>query len=196
MREILQPAINALQQKLRDYERKVSETKALINSLCEESGDPPMYAEVGSPSQPSITSIRADTFYGKVIATACREYLEMRRAANLGPAETREIFEALKQGGYPFETADAANAMTGIRQVLRKNSGQFHRLPNNSWGLTSWYERIKQRKVSLQPDDDKDTKDAKLDETSTEDEHLQDEDIEDGVEENEAAEPLEDRPLH
>lgn len=36
--------------------------------------------------------------------------------------------------------------MTGIRQVLRKNSGIFHRLPNGEWGLLAWYERVKQQK--------------------------------------------------
>ena len=144
MKEQLEPAIAALQQQLTTQEQKVIETKTLINRLCEAAGMPPAYADVGSPTGPSITAIRGDTFYGKVLTTAAREYLQMRKAANLGPTNARDIYENLKKGGYHFETEDANNAMTGIRQVLRKNSAIFHRLPNGEWGLTGWYERIKE----------------------------------------------------
>lgn len=146
MKEQLEPAIAALQQQLTDQEKKVIETKTLINRLCEAAGIPPAYADVGAVSGPSITAIRGDTFYGKVLTTAAREYLTMRKAANLGPTTARDIYENLKKGGYHFETEDANNAMTGIRQVLRKNSGIFHRLPNGEWGLLAWYERVKQQK--------------------------------------------------
>jgi hypothetical protein len=144
VKEQLEPAIAALQQQLTAQEQKVIETKTLINRLCEAAGMPPAYADVGAVSGPSITAIRGDTFYGKVLTTAAREYLQMRKGANLGPTSVRDIYENLKKGGYPFETEDDNNAMTGIRQVLRKNSGIFHRLPNGEWGLTGWYERIKE----------------------------------------------------
>ena len=148
MREEFKPAIEALQKDLVELERKVIETKTTINKLCSVADAPPMYPDVGSPSQPTVGSIRADTFYGKSVQTAAREYLEMRRGANLGPCTTREIYDALVQGGFHFETSDPNNAMTGIRAVMRKNSATFHRLPNNSWGLTSWYERIKKAKAA------------------------------------------------
>lgn len=146
VKEQIEPAIAALQQQLTEQERKVSETKMLINRLCEVAGLPPAYADVGGTSGPSIATLRGDTFYGKVMTTAAREYLQMRKAASLGPTTVRDIYENLKKGGYPFETEDANNAMTGIRQVLRKNSAIFHRLPNGEWGLLAWYERIKQQK--------------------------------------------------
>jgi hypothetical protein len=162
VKEQLEPAIAALQQQLTEQERKVIETKTLINRLCEAASMPPAYADVGAISGPSITAIRGDTFYGKVLTTAAREYLTMRKAANLGPTSVRDIYENLKKGGYPFETEDDNNAMTGIRQVLRKNSGIFHRLPNGEWGLTGWYERIKesrkQAKTSAVEDDDEEEK--------------------------------------
>src|SRR5262249_45159167 len=81
MREALQPAIEALQQRLIEQERKIIETKTLINRLCEEMNVPPMYPNVGEPSRASVTALRADTFYGKSVTTAAREFLEMRRAA-------------------------------------------------------------------------------------------------------------------
>lgn len=146
MKEALLPAIDALGVTLAEQEKKVAETKRLINLLCEQAGMPPRYAEVDSGSKVSIGSIRPDTFYGKVLHSAVREYLDMRKGANLGPAETREIYDALVQGGFQFEAADANNAMTGIRAMMRKNSGTFHRLPNGAWGMASWYERIKTKK--------------------------------------------------
>ncbi len=112
---------------------------------------------LGLPRPQFITALRAYTFYGKVLTTAAREYfLAMRKAANLGLTSVRDIYVNLKKGGYPFETEDD-NAMTGIRQVLRKNSGILHRLPNGEWGLTGWYERIKESrkaKVSTVEDDE------------------------------------------
>ncbi len=148
MGDVFQPAIQALQTRLSEQERRVIETKTLINRLCEEAGDPPMYPDAGAPSQATITAIRGDTFYGKSVTTAAREYLEMRYTARLGPASPREIFEALVKGGYQFETEDENNAMTGIRAVMRKNSSIFHRLPNGQWGLLVRYPGVKASKDS------------------------------------------------
>jgi hypothetical protein len=91
----------------------------------------------------SLGALRADQFYGRVLTTAAREYLEMRNSANLGPATPREIFSALSDGGFKFETKNEDNAITNIRATLRKNSSIFHRLPNNEYGLLSWYPNAK-----------------------------------------------------
>ncbi len=143
MRDEFLPAIEALQRDLADLDRKVAETKNTINRLCELAGREPMYADVGAASQPTLTAIRADTFYGKPIITGAREYLEMRRTAGLGPATPREIYEALKKGGLVFDTKIESNAITGIRNALRKSSAIFHRLPNGEYGLLKWYPRAK-----------------------------------------------------
>lgn len=155
MREEFQPAVQALLKDLADQERKVIETKTTINKLCEVGGDPPMFSDIGGASTPTITAIRGDTFYGKAFTTAAREYLEMRRSQNLGPATTREIYDAIISGGFEFETDNPNNAMTGMRQTMSKNSNIFHRLPNNGWGLTSWYEKIKaSKKAKVSGDED------------------------------------------
>ena len=148
MREEFRPAIEALQRDLAELERKVSETKTTINRLCEIAGGAPLYSDVGTTSQPTVGSIKGDTFYGKVLTTAAREYLEMRKTANLGPATPREIYEALIKGGFAFETKIEANAITGLRATLRKNSGVFHRLPGpgGEYGLLAWYPRAKRQK--------------------------------------------------
>ncbi len=156
MRDEFRPAIDALQQDLADLERKVAETKATINRLCELAGAPPLYADVGTPgSQPSIASIRADSFYGKVIVTAAREYLEMRKAAGLGPASPRDIYEALRKGGFAFDTKIENNAITGIRNTLRKASSIFHRLPHGEYGLLKWYPRAKAPKEEAEVEPEK-----------------------------------------
>lgn len=144
MREEFRPAIEALQKDLADLERKVNDTKMTINRLCEVAGAPPLYPEAGQSGRPAITAIQADTFYGKAVTTAAREYLSMRKASGLGPATPREIFEALIRGGFKFDTKDENNAITGVRAALRKNSSIFHRLPNgNQYGLLAWYPNAK-----------------------------------------------------
>jgi hypothetical protein len=140
MRDEFRPAIEALQKDLVDLEKKVSDTKATINRLCELAGASPIYEDVtGGNESASVTSIRGDTFYGKSISTAAREYLEMRRVARLGPAPPREIYLNLLKGGLQFDTENETNAVAGVRATMRKNSAIFHRLPNGTYGLLAWY---------------------------------------------------------
>src|ERR1700730_5924795 len=143
MRDEFKPAIDALVADLREQERRVATTKQMINRLCELSGAPPMFADVSLSDRPTVTGIRSDHFYGKVQTTAAREYLELRHAANQGPAPPREIFDALVAGGFKFDTKNELNAITGLRATLRKNSSIFHKLPNGDYGLLSWYPNAK-----------------------------------------------------
>jgi hypothetical protein len=161
MTDAFAPAIAALQGDLRELERKAREIKSTINVLCKHAGIAELYANVGGDeSQPTITSIKADTFYGKTIATASREYLDMRKAANLGPATPREIYEALVQGGFLFEAKNANVAMVSLRSNLRKNSKTFHRLPNGQYGLLAWYPNAKPAKPSSNGSDDEEEPEA------------------------------------
>lgn len=74
-----------------------------------------------------------------------REYLEMRKAQGIGPATPRDIYEALKSGGYQFETKDDTVALVGLRALLRTQPLVFHRLPQGTYGLTSWYPDAKRQ---------------------------------------------------
>ena len=150
MKNEFRPAVEALEAELRNLERRVSETKNMINRLYEMSGGSPVYADVTMPTHRSAGPLRADQFYGKVLTTAAREYLEMRKASSRGPSSPREIYEALVEGGYKFDTKNDVNAVIGLRQTLRKNSSVFHRLPNGQYGLLAWYPNAKTAK----PDDD------------------------------------------
>jgi hypothetical protein len=152
MREQFQPAIEALQSDLADLERQVAETKQVINRLCARAGIDLLYPDTAQTATTSVGALRPDSFYGKSITTAAREYLDMRRAAGLGPATPREIYEALVKGGYTFETKDETNAIIGVRATIRKSSAIFHRLPNGTYGLLSWYPNARATK-SLDEDE-------------------------------------------
>jgi len=74
-------------------------------------------------------------------------YLEMRKTQGLGPATPRDIYQALEQGGYVFEARNSEIAMVGMRALLRTQPNVFHRLPQGTWGLTSWYPDAKKPKA-------------------------------------------------
>jgi hypothetical protein len=164
MESNLSPAIQALERRLEELEHKANELRSAINVLCAESGLPPRYSESGSgvsdkSSTGKITQIRDDTFYGKKQQTAVREYLEMRATQDLGPAKPREIFEALKAGGYQFEAKDDDIALVSLRAMLRKRTNFFHKLPTGSYGLTSWYPDAKSPRSSSTDESDDESDD-------------------------------------
>src|SRR5690348_16277824 len=75
MNEKFAPAIEVLKEEIADHERQARELKKLVNALAKKAGGPELYANVeADESTASIGSIKADTFYGKVIGTAASEY--------------------------------------------------------------------------------------------------------------------------
>jgi hypothetical protein len=110
----------------------------------------------GGGGAPSPTQIKSDTFFGKRMGTAAREYLEMRfiAAGGTNPAAPREIFDALKSGGFVFETKDDTVAMISLRNMLRKASQTFVKLANGTYGLRAWYPNARKPKAAGQADDD------------------------------------------
>jgi hypothetical protein len=87
-----------------------------------------------------------------------------KRSGGAGPATPREIFDALKQGGYQFETKNDEIALVSLRALLRKNTPTFAKIPNSgSYGLTAWYPHLKKAKAneaSAKPEDDDGQEDA------------------------------------
>ncbi len=172
MNDNLDVAINALQKELADHEQVATDIKTMINRLCVSAGKPPLYQNVESGSQQGVASIKGDTFYGKSVITAAREYLDMRKTANLGPASAREVYEALKLGGFSFGSTIEANAITVVRQAMAKQTAVFHKLPTGDYGLAKWYKKIKPRKSSSSNNGSNDTPDietADPDEESADD---------------------------
>ena len=139
-------AIEVFKNRVKDKEDELSRLKKAVNDMARDLGLPPVYASVASESTATLTSLRGDQFYGQGLSTAIRMYLEMRKASGLSSASVGDIYEAVKAGGYKFETKDEDNAKTGVRNTLRKNTAQFHRLPSGEYGLLSWYPNAKPAK--------------------------------------------------
>lgn len=169
-------AIEALERRLADMERKGNALVEVINDLRKEDGLPPRppfgRGGGGSTDTPGATvtlsQIRPDTFYGKKLQTAVREYLEMRKAEEAGPAKPRVIYEAITSGGYEFEAKTPDVALVGLRALLRKRSNVFEKLPNGTYGLTSWYPGAKRAKSTSPPSASEDDDEAEDDNNQTE----------------------------
>lgn len=147
MSEHIEKTLSELQSKLAEQEEAVIQTKKLMNLLCEHSGKPPIFLDADLTVSGGKFVIQSDQFYGKKLITAAREILELRKAATLGPATPREIYDTLIEGGYKFETDNEANRLTGLRISLRKASAIFHRLPDGKrYGLLAWYKNVKKPK--------------------------------------------------
>jgi Arc/MetJ-type ribon-helix-helix transcriptional regulator len=149
MSEHIRKAIEELEQKLQPIENQAQELKTAINSLAKCIELPPPYPET-SESKGSSTQIRFDQFHGQPLATVMRAYLTMRRQANEGPAVVNDIYTALIDGGFAFETKSAENSKRGLRISLSKNP-IFYKLPNGSWGLAEWYPKAKQQAQQRRP---------------------------------------------
>lgn len=135
MSDRLSAAIEELEAQLQEQQHEVANTKKIINSLLKRMGQEPRYADVSTEQGGAM---RADEYYGKPLATAVQMYLERRRQAV--PAE--DILRGLEQGGFNFKPLQwSANAaLRNLVISLVKNSATFHRLPNQSFGLTAWYD--------------------------------------------------------
>jgi hypothetical protein len=147
----LDPAIAAFERRREDALAVVAECERTINTLCKEAGYGPRYIETSTNNATKVTQISDDTFYGQKQTPAMRMYLEMRKAQGLGPASPRDIYQALEQGGYVFEAKTPEIAMVGMRALLRTQPAVFHRLPQGTWGLTSWYPDAKKPKEEAKP---------------------------------------------
>ena len=143
MRNDILKTVEVLCEKIRGKEEEAMKLKKIVNDLCTEEGEQTMFPNVTTESVGTLRSLRSDQFYGQTLSGAARQYLEMRRATGLGAASVADLFQALKSGGYKFETKNDDYAKNGLRIALRKSSSVFHRLPNGDYGLLSWYERPK-----------------------------------------------------
>lgn len=157
----LMPAITLMERKVDDAERRVNELLSALNVLRAEAGMPPRPhgggGGGGGEGEGQIsTQIKPDSFFGQKQQTAMRNYLSMRRAQGLGPAKPRDIYDALLAGGYQFEAKDAEVALVGMRALLRKRSEIFIKLPNNTYGLLSWYPDAKKPKPAAEAADSAD----------------------------------------
>ena len=146
MADHVMQTIVELQDKLKEQEKAVIKTKELINLLCEQTGKPAIYKDAELEASAVQLTIKDDQFYGRSLAGSMKEILNIRKAADIGPATPREIYDDLVKGGYLFNTDVVVNRLTGVRVSLRKSSSIFHKLPNGKYGLLEWYPNAKKLK--------------------------------------------------
>ncbi len=144
MSDDISNTIEVLAKKVAAREEEANKLKRLVNELCEEVGLAPRYASIAD-SGGTITSIRADHFYGQTVTAAIRNYLEIRKASNLSAATVSEIYSALRDGGFKFGSKTEDIAKIVVANNLRKSSSIFHRLPSGQYGLLAWYPNAKFR---------------------------------------------------
>jgi hypothetical protein len=149
---MFQPAIDALEQDLADIERQANALLTSINLLREKAGLPPRpgtwsHAPAQNGDARSISAklkLHSDSFTGKTLGAAVREYLTMRKASGGdAPATSREIFDDLKLGGFISGAKDDATALIVLRTMLRKNTTMFAKLQNGKYGLRAWYPNLR-----------------------------------------------------
>lgn len=135
MSDKLTAAIEELQSHLEQQLAEASDTKKTINALRKRMGLDALYQDV---SVEQVGAMRRDQFYGKPLATAAQEYLERRKQAC--PAD--EIMKGLEQGGFDFDATPwkEKDRLRMLAISLAKNNVKFHKLPNNTFGLVTWYD--------------------------------------------------------
>ncbi len=143
MNDILN-TIEVLANKIRAKEEEANKLKKLVNELCGEAEVEIRYHDI-SETGSTLSGIRSDLFYGQTLTAAIRNYLERRKASNLGAASVGAIYKAIRDGGYKFVTKSEENAKISVGNALRKTSSIFHRLPNGQYGLLAWYGSAKAR---------------------------------------------------
>lgn len=139
MTDELQGAITVLVKRIEQKAQELTDSKRMVNSLCREAGLDPYYpdSDLTETGFAGLPSLQSDQFYTKSPITAAREYLELRKTA----VPLEEILAALERGGFDFagqNWKDEAR-LKNLGISLGKNSSMFHRLPNNTWGLTKNY---------------------------------------------------------
>jgi hypothetical protein len=135
--------IEVLTNKIRAKEEEATKLKKLVNELCAEAETEIRYPGISESEAGTLAALRSDQFYGLTLTAAIRNYLERRKASGLGAASVDEIYRAIKEGGYKFETKKEENAKISVGNALRKTSSIFHRLPNGHFGLLAWYPSAK-----------------------------------------------------
>lgn len=144
MSDAVLQTIELVKSEVRAIEAQLAEKRKIVNSLCAMVGQPPFYAAV-DVDEPSMVGITSGEFYGQPLAGVVRKILEKRRLANQGPASVAEIYDAMLQGDFGFESSNPENAKRVLRISLTKNV-VFHRLPSGKYGLREWYPAIKRER--------------------------------------------------
>lgn len=83
----------------------------------------------------SATVIKSDDFFQMTILDATKKYLGIVKR----PQTAQEISEALKQGGYLFQTGNPTNTVTSVLSRDTAKGGDIVRTGKSLFGLAEWY---------------------------------------------------------
>ena len=125
-----------------DLDRQGADAKRVVNILRARRGEAPAFPddEMGANKIGGTITIKTDQFYRQKTNTAMRGYLNQRKSANIGPATLNEIYAALCDGGFQFESDNEDNRKRNLRFLLSKNTAIFHKMPDGAhFGLADWY---------------------------------------------------------
>lgn len=140
--DVLREAIKKLQEDLERLTLVVNKKKQAINVLYETLGEKGPY-EIEAES---ITQhiIKRSQFYGKTFAVAAQEFLQMKNDS----CTAEEIWKSLEEGAFdfPWETNDR---LRNVAISLSRNPEVFRKLPNNTFGLSAWYQNEQPRRRRL-----------------------------------------------
>jgi hypothetical protein len=140
MAEGINKAIEELEKKLEGIMRQASDIKKAINQLLALDDQPIRYEDTDVQVKGKV-SIAPVPFFGKPLATAVRDFLNLRGQA----VPLTEIHKALKQGGFQF-TENEKFQLRGLSISLSKNSQTFVFIKSsNAYGLREWYPDLKEK---------------------------------------------------
>src|ERR1022692_2551911 len=103
MQDDISNTIEVLTARVRAKEEEANKLKRLVNELCSEIGVKISFPGVLETSA-ATGPIRSDEYYGQTLTAAIWNYLERRKTAGSGAATVADIFSAVKEGGYKFES--------------------------------------------------------------------------------------------
>lgn len=137
MSEHLRKSATELEQKLREQQAEVDETKKAINLLCKMMNLPEPH-RLEDAELSGVQGILPDSYFGKPLATAVGEFLDLVGHA----VSVSEILEGLQRGGYDF--IDAKHPGRVLRISLGKNTAKFVQVRgSDSFGLKKWYPNLR-----------------------------------------------------
>ena len=145
--EHAQQTINDLEARLKDMDKESRKIKAAINCLYEVMGKPAKYKDI-EEKQTSGGAPRPDEYHGRPLATVVTEVLDKRKSVGLGSISLDEIYNELMAGGFEFIGKNDGIKKRGLAISMSKNP-KFHKLSNETLGLTAWYPNAKENNKEL-----------------------------------------------
>ena len=160
----IEKAIDSLYSELESLNNRIAIIKTNINNLSALLNKELPFKETDLTTPISSQSIRPDQFFRKGLATSVKEFLKMKN----GAATAKEIFEALKAGGYEFDPKlTEPIQFRGLTISLGKNTNDFVFIKsNNSYGLVEFYPEKKSRKRKSGSNDEDETKSIENEESN------------------------------